>query len=89
VLRPLAVEDTAIRKNDSIRRDLETIADDRRQDVTCALGRLNRRVAHHQGDTARIRTEIDRRQIGVTRDGAHVERIDTQHLRDQPDEHVV
>ena len=54
-----------------------------------AFGRLNRRVAHHQRDAARVRPEIDRRQIGVAGDGAHIERIDAEHLRHDRHQHIV
>ena len=59
------------------------------EDLARALGRLDGRVAHHQRDAARVRAEIDRREIRVAGDGAHVERIDAEHLRHHPDQHIV
>ena len=43
-----------------------------------AFRRLDRRVAHHQRHAARVRAEIDRRQVRVAGDGADVERIDAR-----------
>ena len=60
-----------------------------RRGAARALGRLDRRVAHHQRDAAGVGAEIDRRQIGVAGDGADVERIDAEHLRDARHQHIV
>jgi len=54
-----------------------------------SLGRLDRRVSHHQGHPARIRAEVHRRQVGVAGHAADVERIDAKHLGDERDQHVV
>ena len=45
------------------------------EELARPLGRLNRCVAHHQRHAARVRSEVDRRQIGVAGHRANVVRI--------------
>jgi len=51
-----------------------------REDLTRALGSLQRGVPGHERDTARVAAEVDRGQIGVSGDDRDVERIDAQHF---------
>jgi hypothetical protein len=60
MFRMLAVEHPSIGEHQPIGWHGETRTDRGRQDVSRAFGRLNRRVAHHQRDAARVGTEIDR-----------------------------
>ena len=86
----LAVEDAPVGEHQSIRRHARAARRPPSASIVArALGRLNRRVAHHQRDAARVRAEIDRREIGVAGDRAHVERIDAEHLRHHRHQHVV
>ena len=69
--------------------ELQTGGDRGCQQLARPLRRLDGGVAHHQRDAARVRAEIDRRQIRIAGDGAYIEWIDPEHLRDDCHQHVV
>ena len=68
-------EDAPLREHEALRRRRRAARRPRRRAALAhALRRLDRGVAHHQRDAARVRAEVDRREVGVAGDAAHVER---------------
>ena len=72
--RVLGVEHAALREHDALGQRVELLGRRARELLAHAFGGLDRGVAHHQGDAARIGAEVDRRDVGVAGDAAHVER---------------
>ena len=85
----LGIEHAAIGEHEPVFRDRELARHGVCQKVSRALGGLDGRVAHHQRHAARVRAEIDRRQIGVARDGADVDWIDAEDFRHAGDQDIV
>src|SRR5256885_4037090 len=78
----LAVEHPAGRKGRPRGRPLEPLRRVDGQYLPGALGGLQRGVAAHECDAARIAAEVDRSEIRVGGDDRYVERIDAQDFGD-------
>ena len=87
--RIASVEDAPIGEHKPIFRDGQLPRHGAGEQIASALGGLDRRVPHHQRHTARIRAEIDRRQVRVAGHRANVDRLDSQHFRHAPHQHIV
>ena len=88
-VRILDVEDPSFAEAESLHGHAELFGRHLRQKLARALRRLDRRVAHHQGDAAAVRAEIDRRQVGVAEHDPDIVGIDPEHLRDHLGENGV
>ena len=82
-------EHAPLRKHDALGQHFELFRRRADQHVARAPGGLQRRVAHHQGYAARVRTEVDRRDAGIAGDAAHFLGADAQGFRDDRGEHIV
>src|SRR5262249_38081927 len=76
----LRIEHAAIGKDQTIAWHVELEFNRLGQLIARALGGLNRRVAHHQRDAARVRPEIHGCQIRVSGHRSDVVRIDAQYF---------
>ena len=88
-LRVLGVKHTAVGKDNPVTGDREFFRGVERESLSRALGRLERGIARHQGDAARVAPQVDGGKVGVGGDHGDLEGIDAQHFGDDVGEHRV
>ena len=80
MLRILDVEHAVRGESEAHFRNVELDGCVPRENLARSLGRLQRRVAAHQGDAARVAAQINRREIGVGRHDLHVSHLHAENL---------